>query len=296
MNFIYEVEVPRSDNMRGRISRLKGNVLATIIYWIVLIIFLHSYLTTSNPLSLSVVADRVLDALSISLVFLVNWITKKPLNEHYSYGFHRVETLMNVSVIMAFLALAAYSAINTTMLFITHTKTPAAGTLYASAVSVPLLIIATLFMEKHESSNFRAIFLHSLQDVAIVLMALAFSIVALYSSLYYVDYLGNYIVLFIIIYGNRKIFSRNITMLMEGTVIDIKAAEDSIKNEFPNVHHLHIWDICQHQRLATLHLKVPPGQSIGEIDEAKKEIENILSKYGVTHLTIQSESEEAVDR
>ena len=79
------------------------DLLTASIYWIILVIFLYSYFQTRNPLSLSVATDRVVDALSISFIFLVNRIARKPADEYHSFGFHRVEVILNATVILLFM-------------------------------------------------------------------------------------------------------------------------------------------------------------------------------------------------
>jgi cobalt-zinc-cadmium efflux system protein len=82
---------------------------------------------------------------------------------------------------------------------------------------------------------------------------------------------------------------------MEGSQVSVREVEDRIKKEFPNAHHLHIWDICQHQRVATLHLSVPLCTKISELDKTNAAIKSLLSKYGVNHVTIQFESTGSVE-
>lgn len=271
----------------------KSNVLTASIYWIILGLFVYSYARSGNPLSLSVASDRVVDALSISLIFLVNSISRKPTDEFHSYGFHRVETLLNISVILLFVALSSYSAILTTQLLLIGAPISASSTAISSAITIPLLIVAGIFMERDEKSNFRVMFLHTIQDLGIIIVTLAFSILSAYLLGQFLDYFGSYVVLGIIVYGNRKMFRRNVNILLEGSPVSVKEVEEKIREEFPNAHHLHIWDICQHQRVATLHLSVHPSMKIGELDSTKTSIERSLSKYGVNHVTVQFESSES---
>ncbi|OWP56235.1 MAG: hypothetical protein B2I17_07040 [Thermoplasmatales archaeon B_DKE] len=268
----------------------KNNVITALLYWIILGLFLYSYLESGNPLSLSVTSDRLVDALSISMIFLVNRISNKPTDEFHSYGFHRVEALLNILIITLFIAISAYSAILTTELLIHGIPISSGSTALSAIITIPLLIVAGVTIEHDEKSNFRVMFIHTLQDLAIIIVALAFSLLSFYFFSQYLDYLGSYIVLFIILYGNRNMFRRSVNILLEGSSVSVKEVEEMIRKEFPNAHHLHIWDICQHQRVATLHLSILSQMQIGELDSVRKDIEGILSKYGVNHVTVQFES------
>ena len=266
------------------------DLLTASIYWIILGIFLYSYFQTRNPLSLSVATDRVVDALSISFIFLVNRIARKPADEYHSFGFHRVEAILNVTVILLFLAMAIYSALMTTQLLLTNAIRSPDSTVVSSIVAVPLILLAAFTMERDTKSNFRVMFIHTLQDLEIILVTLVFSLASEYFIGPSLSYIGSYAVILIILYGNRNMFRRNFNMLMEGSQVSVREVEDRIKKEFPNAHHLHIWDICQHQRVATLHLSVLPCTKIGELDKTNAAIKSLLSKYGVNHVTIQFES------
>ena len=271
------------------------DLLTASIYWIILGIFLYSYFQTRNPLSLSVATDRVVDALSISFIFLVNRIARKPGDEYHSYGFHRAEVILNTTVILLFVAMAIYSALMTTQLLLTNAIRSPASTVVSSIVAVPLLLLAAFTMQRDKKSNFRVMFIHTLQDLEIILVTLVFSLASEYFIGPSLSYIGSYAVILIILYGNRNMFRRNFNMLMEGSQVSVREVEDRIKKEFPNAHHLHIWDICQHQRVATLHLSVLPCTKIGELDKTNAAIKSLLSKYGVNHVTIQFESTGSVE-
>ncbi len=263
----------------NRGNTLYRNTIAASIYWIILGIFLYSYLHTGNPISLSVATDRVVDALSISFIFLVNRIAGKPGDAHHSYGFHRVETLLNTSVILLFTAMAVYSALETTHLLLTNAVRSPGSAVIPSIMALVLLLISAFFLDKDEKSNFSVLFNHTFQDLGAIIVTLAFSLASEYFTGLPLDYIGSYAVLVIIIYGNRKMFGRNINILLEGSPVSIKEVEDRIREEFPNAHHLHIWDICQHERVATLHLSVPSFMKIGDLYSTKARIEDRLSSY-----------------
>ena len=289
MEFHKETEQTRTH----RPESSRGTTLAIVIYQTVLAVFLFSFLESKNPLSLSMVADRFIDAISITLIPVINWFAQKPSSGQFSYGYHRAETFMNFSAIILFVFLSIISAISSSYIFFTHVDVPSLSTFYASVISVPLILVAAIFLRGSKSSNFYVIFLHSLQDLVATISVLLISLLSIYSNLYYMDSVGNFLVLGIILYGNRKLLGRSVTVLMEGTSSDVESIAESLEQEFPGVHHLHIWDICEHQRMATLHMNVAPKMQLAETNLIKSSIEKRLSEYGVTHVTIQFEPDQA---
>ncbi len=189
--------------------------------------------------------------------------------------------------------MVVYSALVTTRLPLTNAVRSPGSAVIPSIAALVLLLIAAFFMDKNERSNFSVIFNHTIQYLGAIILTLAFSLASGYFSGLPLDYIGIYAVLVIIIYGNRKMFGRNINILLEGSPVNIKEVEDRIREEFPNAHHIHIWDICQHERVATLHLSVPSFMKIGDLYSTKATIEDRLSKYGLNHVTIQFESEDS---
>jgi len=272
-----------------------SNFLAAIIFWAVLGEFLYSYLISANPLSLTVIADRFIDAFSITMVFVVNNIAIKPPSKRYSYGFHRVESLMNIGVIVLFIGIALFSLYSSTIQLFTGWSSSSYSTFFASIISIPLIILATLLLRSGKESNFHVLFLHSIQDLVIVILALTLSFVSFRFHYSLIDYLGNYAVIAVLIYGNRKIFTRTVKILMEGSPDNITKIEKAIEREFPMAHHLHVWDICEHQRVATLHLSFPKTSKLYETDLVRNRVEQRLRSFGITHVTIQIESDEVSD-
>jgi len=232
-----------------------SNSLATIIFWAVLGEFVYSYAISSNPLSLSVIADRFVDAISISMVFIVNNIAMRPPSKRYSYGFHRIESLMNIGVIMLFIGIALLSLYSSTVQLLTGGSS----------------------------------------DLVIIVLALILSFLSFQLHYSLIDYFGNYAVIILLIYGNRKIFTRTVKILMEGSPDNIAKIEKAIEREFPMAHHLHVWDICEHQRVATLHLSFPKTSKLYETDLIRNKVEQRLRSFGITHITIQIESNETSD-
>ncbi len=283
----FHKKTERTRTPRPESSRL--TVLAIVIYQTVLAVFLFSFLESKNPLSLSMVADRFVDAISITLIPVINWFTQKPSSGQFSYGYHRAETFMNFSATILFVFLSIISAISSSYIFFTHVDVPSLSTFNASVISVPLVLVAATLLRSSKSSNFYVIFLHSLQDLVATISVLLISLLSIYSNLYYMDSVGNFLVLGIILYGNRKLLGRSVTVLMEGTSSDVESIAESLEQEFPGVHHLHIWDICEHQRMATLHMNVAPKMQLAETNLIKSSIEKRLSEYGITHVTIQFE-------
>ena len=153
--------------------------------------------------------------------------------------------------------MAAYSALVTTQLLLANAVRSPGSAVIPSIAALVLLLIAAFFMDKDEKSNFSVLFIHTIQDLGAIMVTLAFSLASAYFTGLPLDYIGSYAVLVIILYGNRKMFGRNINILLGGSPVSIREVEDMVRAEFPNAHHLHIWDICQHQRVATLHLSIP---------------------------------------
>jgi len=52
---------------------------------------------------------------------------------------------------------------------------------------------------------------------------------------------------------------------------------------------LHAWKVCSHLTIATLHVTENGNKTLNELSIEEKDLNDILSKYGINHSTIQFE-------
>ncbi len=259
-----------------------------VIYLSIIAIFTFLYSLAFQPIFLAILGDRIIDGISIFTAFLIFRTNEKPRDEKYSYGYHRIEVLGSLILIVSFSIIAVFSVIES-LLYYPAGKVPA---LYFIGLfgSIPLIILSAYILRERDNSTGSALYLHTIQD--------AFTVIVSILSLFFLYYLdsrfvvlgGTLLVLLIIFYMNRKLFLNNITIMMEGTTADARSIYEKLSVIYPEVHHVHIWDICDHEKAATMHFTASPSTTLDELEGIKNQVTDLLNKEDISHVTIQFET------
>ena len=273
-------------NPAGRKGRA---AIANALYWVLFLGFLLSFISSGNALSMALVSDRIVDAAGMTIALASYSIVQLPPTGRLTYGYHRFESLSSVLLIMAFILLLIYTVIiSTPEIYSSRIHSPL-YTIYSSALSLLLLPMIALLLHGDENLTTKTMSVHTLQDIFTTAIALGGSLILIFYPSGFVLFLFAIVIVIVSIVMNWGVLTRNIRLLMEGTDLNTVEIESSLKQKFPMVHHLHIWDVCKHYRIATVHVYAANNASLLELEPMRREIDDYLIKYGVNHLTLQFE-------
>ena len=273
-------------NPAGRKGRA---AIANALYWVLFLGFLLSFISSGNALSMALVSDRIVDAAGMTIALASYSIVQLPPTGRLTYGYHRFESLSSVLLIMAFILLLIYTVIiSTPEIYSSRIHSPL-YTIYSSALSLLLLPMIALLLHGDENLTTKTMSVHTLQDIFTTALALGGSLILIFYPSGFVLFLFAIVIVIVSIVMNWGVLTRNIRLLMEGTDLNTVEIESSLKQKFPMVHHLHIWDVCKHYRIATVHVYAANNASLLELEPMRREIDDYLIKYGVNHLTLQFE-------
>lgn len=263
--------------------------LAAVLYWLLLISFIASYLVSGNSISLVLTADRLMDAFGMTIALVSQRIVTRPPTAQYTYGYHRFESLSSTGMIGAFIILLVFSG------YVSYGHLGSSGfpdplpTIYVSSLSLVVLPMISYLLHNDRNLTSQTMNIHTIQDIITSAMALAASAFLLFYNNSTVGFTFSILIIAVSIYLNRNLVMKNVRLLMEGTDLNANEIEQTLKEEFPMVHHLHIWDVCRHYRLATIHVYADKDKRLEELDEMHQKIDDYLSTKGINHLTVQFE-------
>lgn len=276
-----------SNNSAARNSRVP---LAAVMYWLLLLSFILSYAASRNSISLVLTADRLTDAFGMTIALASQRIVERPPTGQFTYGFHRFESLSSTGMIVAFIILLIYSGYVSFSQFGTSGYPDPLPTIYVSALSLIVLPIISYLLHNDKNLTSQTMNIHTIQDLITSTMALAASLILLFFNDGTIGFAFSILIIAVSVYLNRNLVLRNLRLLMEGTDLNAIEIEQALKNKYPMVHHLHIWDVCRHYRLATVHIYAEKDKRLGELDEMRQELADYLLSRGINHLTVQFES------
>ncbi|BBL46926.1 cation diffusion facilitator family transporter [Metallosphaera sedula] len=229
----------------------------------------------------------VLDAVVVTLTWRASRILDRRDNI-YTYGMHRLEVLYSLLNVITVIVGVVIGLMFSVALLVLRVSDNPWIVMMASLIAFGFSVFSST---EHGDEIEKGIRIHALLDSLTFALGAIVGSIVLIAGLPWVDPLGSFLVLGVVALTSLGNVREGIYTLMERSPVNVKEVEDSLKSVFRTVHHVHVWNICPHMRVATLHVIEEPNVTLGQIDEKRREVERILrDKFNVTHVTIQFES------
>lgn len=243
--------------------------------------------------SISLIGDALhntSDALSILIAVIAFKIGHKKADLKYTYGFKRAEIIGGfVNLILLFIS-GGYLLFEGISRLIS--PEPISGKIIV-AVSVLALIIDTVTAkishhDSHHNTNMRMVFLHNLADALGSVGVIISGVCVIWFGIYWVDGVIAIMIAVYMLFQSIISFPKIINILMNAAPenIDIEAIKSKIMqiNGVRGVHHIHVWQINEHDVSLECHIKAGNVEILEEIEEL------LEHEFEIGHSTIQIES------
>ena len=253
--------------------------------------------------SLALIADSLhvmLDFIAIGISLFAFRIAKKKHSPKLTFGFHRAEiiaalvngiTLIGASIFIVFEAYRRFfepPEVDSVLLVI-----------FASVGLVANIIMAKKLEEdSHSNLNVRGSYLHVLGDLLSSIGVIAGAVIMMILNNFIVDVIVSVCIAIIILRSGIVLCKKCMHIFMEGTPEEIKTSEVTNEmlsmEEIVDVHDLHIWTLTSNLFSMSVHVKVKQ-EHLKEPDRVLKKInQSMKEKFGITHSTIQIESDQGL--
>ena len=257
-------------------------------------IFVLASLSAIIGRSVTLEAEAVhslIDAITVSIsAYAMKLISCK--DSKYTYGFHRLEvftSLLNVAVV----AIGSITGLILAIFFLLNDVKDNPLILLLSSL-ISFLIALFIVSESDEKDKSSGVTLHAIQDGIIYLVGAISGVVILFTRMYFVDPLTAFLEIPLVIATSFKALKNSFYIFMERSPVDVNEIRAQLNAVFPNIDDIHVWDLCEHVRIATLHVRERSDISLRELDKKREIAEEILKdKFNITHVTIQFESSES---
>ncbi len=235
------------------------------------------------------------DAGGMVLSVFAHKAAKKTRNEKKTYGYKRagiIAALVNSLVLLMSFAFLGYEAV----IRLLHPET-INGEIMIWVASIALVgnVIGALFLHGHSHNdlNVKAAFIHMLSDSMNSAAVVAVGILIGIYHWYFLDPLVTFGIIAYISYESFGIVAKSVNILMEGTAQNLDLSQ--MKRDVESVrgvasfHHVHAWSLDGEDTIMECHVRVKPTNT-GNADMIRGSVTDLLrSKYGISHLTIQTE-------
>jgi cobalt-zinc-cadmium efflux system protein len=243
--------------------------------------------------SISIISDAVHDfgdAISIGISYFLEKISKRGVDDKYTYGYIRYSVLGALMTNIILMVGSIFVGVGAVNRLINPVSINYDGMIIFAIFGVIVNFLAVYFTKGGSSLNQRAVNLHMLEDVFGWLIVLVGAFLIKFTGINRIDaILSISVALFILINaikGLKKIVDLFLAKTPNNVDID-KLREHLLKiKEIKGVHHIHIWSIDGVNNFATLHVVINSKDS----DKVRLLVKDELKKCGINHSTVEIEN------
>jgi len=254
--------------------------------------FIGGFLTNSTAILADAVHDLG-DSLSLGLAWILNKLGKKQANQHFTYGYKRLNlagAFINAVVLIAGSAWVLVEAIPR----LWNPQMPIAdGMIALAVVGITVNGFAAYKLSEGKTLNERVINWHLLEDVLGWVTVLIVGIVLLFVDWPILDPLLSIgFTLFILVNVLRNLWA-TLKLFIQATPDKetYRQVADTLL-ELPHVadlHHLHFWSLDGEEHVLTVHLVLSKNLDIEARSDLKQRIDDVLAPYALSHTTVELE-------
>jgi cobalt-zinc-cadmium efflux system protein len=250
--------------------------------------------------SLALISDAVhnfSDVVSLIISYLANLLVrKKKQTPQHTFGYKRAEIIaafINASTLVIIAIVLGYEAVKR----FTNPQTINSDlVIWLAILGIAVNGFSVLLLKKDAKSNLnmKTAYLHLLTDMLTSVAVLIGGLLMKYYQIYWIDAFLTLLISFYLIYisWNILITSLKILMLFAPEDIKINDVENEILKieEVKNIHHVHIWQLNDHDSHFEAHIEFKNDVKLSSFDVVCEKIEEILAeKFHIFHSTLQPE-------
>ena len=280
-----------------------NNVSGQRLFWTIL---LNAGITVAELIggiisgSMSLISDAVhnfSDVLALIISYIANRLTRKTATEEKTYGYRRSEILAAFINSATLIVLAVFILYQAVMRFFEPVEIAGDLVIWLAASSIAVNGLSVLFIHRstHGNMNMRSAYLHLFGDMLTSVAVLAGGLLMKFYQIYWIDALLSILIAIYLLQMSWGIFKSSLQIIMQFTPtgIDLKTIAKEVEQirGIKNIHHIHIWQIDEHNIMFEAHVDLATNENISGFEKILDRIKILLSKYHIEHITIQPEYE-----
>ncbi len=249
--------------------------------------------------SMSLISDAIhnfSDVISLIVSYIANRLSKKASNEKQTFGYKRSEIIaafFNASTLIILAGFILFEAVQR-LLHPNPIKSDLVIWLALGSIAVNGLSVLFIKEDAKDNMNMKSAYLHLLGDMMTSIAVLIGGIVMKYFHIYWIDPVFSILIAIYLIYMSWSIFKSSLKIMMQFTPdnIDINQIAEDIGqiDGVKNIHHIHIWQINEHDVMFEAHLDLDEDCRITGFEKIMLEVNTYLKEYhGIEHTTLQPE-------
>ncbi len=249
--------------------------------------------------SMALISDAIhnfSDVISLIVSYIANRLSKKAANEKQTFGYKRSEIIaafLNSTTLIILAIFILYEAVQR-IFYPQPIKSNLVIWLALGSIAVNGLSVLFIKEDAKANINMKSAYLHLFGDMLTSIAVLIGGIVMKYYHIYWIDPLFSILIAVYLIYMSWDIFKTSLKIMMQFTPenLDLKQIAKDIGqiDGVKNIHHIHTWQINEHDVMFEAHLDVDEDCRITDFENIMKKVNTYLKEqYGIEHTTLQPE-------
>lgn len=234
------------------------------------------------------------DALSLAAVWYMQKVSKRPVDENYSYGYKRYSLLGAVFISLILSIGSIFMVIESVKRLMNPQESNAEIMFYMAIFGITINGIAAFRLNKGSSFNERAVFLHFMEDVLGWVAVLIGSIIMYFFDAPWFDPAISICIAIWIFWNAYQNLSQVIRIFLQAVppgfdLVEVKAKIASIQG-VNSTHDLHLWSLDGSNHIMSMHVVTDKNYKLQDIIELKKKIRSVSHSMNIKHTTIEFEA------
>lgn len=249
--------------------------------------------------SLALISDalhNLSDVISVILAYLAHRIGMRPQTQKSTFGFKRAEILAAFINAISLIAISVYLIVEAGKRFMNPKEVDFQWMLGLGILGFLANGLSVLILQKNkeENLNIRAAYLHLIGDALTSVAVIAGAVCIWLFQIYWIDPLVTVLISIYIFAHTFKILKESVGILMQfaPSQIDQQSVVHVLEEiqEISSVHHVHLWQLADHQIYFEAHLVLSKNFPISDTQAVTENAKRLLnSRFGITHTTFQYE-------
>lgn len=250
--------------------------------------------------SLALISDAIhnlSDVISLIISYAANLLSnRKKQTLHQTFGFKRAEIIAAFINSSTLIIIAVFLAIEAVKRFNDPAEIGTDLVIWLAFIAMLANGLSVILLKKDadHNLNMRSAYLHLITDMLTSVAVLIGGILMKYYQIYWLDAILTILISIYLLYMSWSIFldSLKILMLFAPKGLEIEAIQDEIiaVPEIENIHHVHIWQLNDHDIHFEAHIEFKKDIKLSEFDEICYKVEQILlEKFHINHSNLQPE-------
>ncbi|MEN8146211.1 MAG: cation diffusion facilitator family transporter [Campylobacterota bacterium] len=236
------------------------------------------------------------DVITLIVTYVTNRMARRSPTRTKTFGYKRAEILAAFFDAAVLIGIGFFLIVEAVERFFTPEPVGSLIVIGLALLSIVLNAASVLLIKEDSEHNInvRSAYLHLLTDVMTSVAVLIGGLAMYYYELFWIDPLVSMLIAFYLIYAAFAILKESTGILMQFSPphIDLESIENLARGhaELSNIHHIHIWQLNDHEVFFEAHLDFRENLPLEEVTRVCETIEEkIKNNYAITHVTLQSE-------